>query len=834
MTRCGFAGISMLALAIGCPARAQVGDRAVATAIADSGNDIVVTATKRERTLHDVPISVAVTGAQTVQRAQIRDLIDLQSVVPSLKVVQLSAVGQTNFIIRGFGNGNGNDGIESSVGVFIDGVYRSRSAAALDDLPEIERIEVLRGPQSTLFGKNVSVGAISIVTKRPQFTFGGSAEIGYGSNNAMIARASLTGPLSQTLALRVSGNVDERDGFFTNLARNGEDINNRNRWSVRGDLLWQPTAALSVRIIADYNLIRERCCGVTSVYNGPRTVLLGQLGFGIPDTGPQTGTAFSRRVYANVTPDNRVRGEGISAEIDDDLGFARLTSITAYRDQINQTVQDIDFTGADLVGNTTANAIKTFTQEVRLTSQGHGPFSYLLGAFYQDERLDTGRTIAYGKDIRTYVNALTGGAVTQLERLQVAAGNADVVPGRTYFGAGQGVVDMYRLAQRSLSLFGQLDYKATDRLTLTGGLAYLNDRKATQSFVILTDRFSRLNLQNVPELGSLPLQILNPAAPAGAKVPTDLFGALGAVQFFYGNSPVHGPVNYPNASESGVVTGDRLTSIARVAYDFGAVVAYVSYATGWKAAAVNLSSDSRPPDASGVGRGAAPETVSVYEGGLKAGFRGGYLTLAVFRESIKGFQSNAFTGSGYALVNAGEESVRGFEVDTAYRPFAWLSLTGAVTYLDGRYDSFTGAACQSYDTVRCPRNPTTGQLPDFRDLSGDSPSGVPMWSAAASVTLQKDFGGGFSGYIRGEYDYTSDTWLSESTPPRYATWGVSIVNASIALAHAPSQLEIDVWGRNLTDDHSFIATFGAVVQDGSYSGYPSQPRTYGVTMRKRF
>ena len=169
------------ALAQTTPAPAAPQDEQVLT----DSDDIIVTATKREQTLQDVPISVSVTGVETIEKAQIRDLIDLQSVVPSLKVAQFNAAGQTNFIIRGFGNGNGNDGIESSVGVFIDGVYRSRSASALDDLPEIERVEVLRGPQSTLFGKNVSAGAISIVTKRPAFDWGGKAEISIGNYSLM-------------------------------------------------------------------------------------------------------------------------------------------------------------------------------------------------------------------------------------------------------------------------------------------------------------------------------------------------------------------------------------------------------------------------------------------------------------------------------------------------------------------------------------------------------------------------------------------------------------------------------------------------------------------------
>jgi iron complex outermembrane receptor protein len=242
-------------------------------------------------------------------------------------------------------------------------------------------------------------------------------------------------------------------------------------------------------------------------------------------------------------------------------------------------------------------------------------------------------------------------------------------PGSTYFQAGQGIDDDYAMKQRSYSLFGQADYKVTDKLTLTGGLSYLNDRKRVASDVVLRDPFSALNLQNVPQLVALGL-------------PGNLYGALGSLQFYYGNSPTHGPVNFPNATESGELKGDKLTYAVRAAYDFGWVNAYVSYSTGWKAGAYNLSSDSRPPNANGVGRTAAPEDVSVYEAGLKANFQGGYLNLAIFDQSIKGFQSNAYTGIGYSLVNAGEESVKGFEVDSAWRPIDWLSLTAAATYLD--------------------------------------------------------------------------------------------------------------------------------------------------------
>ena len=862
---------SAIALLYATPALAQTNPAPASTRDeqdASDSDDIIVTATKREQTLQDVPISVSVTGAATIEKAQIRDLIDLQSVVPSLKVAQFNAAGQTNFIIRGFGNGNGNDGIESSVGVFIDGVYRSRSASALDDLAEIERIEVLRGPQSTLFGKNVSAGAISIVTKRPSFDWGGKAEITVGNYSQMQARATLTGPVSDSLAFRVSGSLNERDGYFKNLTT-GTGVNDRHRWSVRGDVLFEPSSDFSIRVIADYNMIKEICCGVTSIFNGPATQAIGLAGFAISDTT----RIFDRNVIFNADPYNRIVGKGVSGQVDWNVGFAKLTSITAYRNQVNQSNQDIDFTGAAISTNVTANEAKTFSQELRLASTGDGPLSWLIGGYYQNENLTTGRDIRFGKDARTFVNGLTGGAqglIFALESLQAAVGTPGVIPGRTYFGEGQGLSDNYKLKQRSYSLFGQVDFKVTDRLTLTGGLAYMNDRKQAASNVVMNDRFSLLNLSSQQAFAAIPFAALpasisgcllqkgfNPAS-TGGRVPINLFSgtlgpslpgpgsapcpaspagvnpfALNALQFFYANTANHGPVNYPNANESGIITGDKVTYAARAAYDLDFVNVYVSYSTGWKASAINLSSDSRPP-LNGVGRSAAPEEVTVYEAGAKAKFRGGYFNLAVFKQSIKGFQSNAFTGLGYSLVNAGKESVRGFEVDAAYSPVPALALTGAVTYLDPKYDSFTGAACVNYDTVRCPVNPATGLRPSFRDLSGQRPAGIPTWSFSTSATLSHDFTGDISAYVRGEFDYMSKFQLTETTPPNLSTYGQNNVNASLGVSSKVNQLELMFWVRNLTQDNQLISTFPTVAQDGSYSGYPNQPRTYGATLRKSF
>jgi len=196
-------------------------------------DEIVVTATKRSQTLQDIPIAVSVTSAETIEKAQIQDLLDLQSVVPSLRVSQLQTSASSNFVIRGFGNGANNVGIEPSVGVFIDGVYRSRSAASISDLPRLERVEVLSGPQSTLFGKNASAGVVSVVTPKPTGESGGFVSASFGDFNALVLKGLYEGSLSDTVAFDVAASSNTRDGFTDNLA-NGSELNDRDRFALRG------------------------------------------------------------------------------------------------------------------------------------------------------------------------------------------------------------------------------------------------------------------------------------------------------------------------------------------------------------------------------------------------------------------------------------------------------------------------------------------------------------------------------------------------------------------------------------------------------------------------
>ncbi len=824
---------------------AAAGAIAASAAYAQS-DEIIVTATKREQTLQEVPIAVSVVDDRSIEQSNVQDLFDLQTLVPSLRISQLQSSSQTNFIIRGFGNGANNPGIESSVGVFIDGVYRSRSAAAILDLPVLERVEVLRGPQSTLFGKNVSAGAISITTKLPEFEWGGGVEASYGRFNEAIFRGSLTGPVSDTVAFRVSGSTNNREGYYDNIV-DGTDVNERDRWAARAELLFEPTDALRFRVIGDYNKIDEVCCGAIQLLNGPATQFIGApMPFGLGEiVDSAADRAYSVALDEQVR--NELTGKGLSLQMDWDWGGAALTSITAYREQTDFSDTDVDFSGADLAINPQFREFETFTQEVRLASTGENTVDWLIGGYYFDESVFLDRDVIFGNDIRNYANGLAGGALPGLE-----AGIG--LPAGTLFAPGQGYFGEYNMDNRSFSIFGQFDFHLTERLTLSGGVAYLDDKKEYTINDTLTDVFSQLNFTQIgfaqlfgaltggqaptpANFALFPAQfaLANASSTVPCNPPTVVAPfcnpalALTALQFF------EPPVNVPpggNALDDGLAEGDKVTYTLRAAYDVADWLnAYFTYSTGWKASAVNLSSDSRVPDpVTGFGREASPEEVKLYEVGFKAQFDQGFINIAVFDQTIRGFQSNIFIGTGFVLANAGEQSVRGFEVDSQWQPFESLVATFGVTHLDPEYDSFPNAPCTTFVGVApaaCAMGAATF------DASGVRPAGIAPWSIGASLTFTQPLGPNLDGYLRGEFEAETDVQTVENVPASVSSRNVENLNISVGL-NWENGFEIQGWVRNALNDSYIIQAFPTVVQPGSFSGYLNEPRTYGVTVRKKF
>ena len=824
----GFAAIASISV----PAFAQDADEDTSRTL----QTVTITATKREQTLQDVPVAVSVVDESVIEKSEIVDLGDLQSIVPSLRVSQQQSSANTNFIIRGFGNGSNNAGIEPSVGVFIDGVYRSRSASQISDLPNIQRVEVLRGPQSTLFGKNASAGVISIITKKPQYEWGGNVEGTISNYDGYRLGGYVTGPISENLAFSLGGGYNTRDGYAEDIG-SGVASNERDRWNIRGEMLFEPTDNMSFRLIADYDEIDEVCCIAANVVNGPTGAAVGALGGQIVAEDP-----FSYKVAYNFPSTNQISNGGVSLQSDFDMGAFTVTSITAYRKSELSTDQDSDFTSADLLSrNSNDTEIKTFTQEVRLTSNGTGPVDWMVGAFYFDESVDIENQLLYGSQIRGYIDILSSGLLTGLEPavFGVASG--------TFFQPDQGMTEAYGQDNTAASIFGTVDYHITDRLTATFGLNYTQDNKDAFANVVSTDTFAAVDLDPLSPyiqqatLGGLLIQAgvdpTNPAAvgafatnfpDAFATIQTTAAGAtdsLQQLQFF----PQF--VNFPNAVEGGS-TNDEDTSVTlRLAYDLtDNINVYGSYATGFKATSWNLSRDSRPtaasyallaqgglltPNLTAGTRYAGPEESKVYELGIKGAYSDFAFNVAIFDQTIEGFQSNAFTGTGFALTNAGEQSTQGVEADIQWNVTDQLLVSAAGTYLDAVYDSFPNSASG--------------------DLSGQKPYGIPDLSTSLAATYSFTVNS-LDSFIRADWQYESPSDYFDD-PQDQALIDmekeVNTVNASAGFT-TENGLSVTVWGRNIFDDEYITVAFPAVAQEGSLSGYPNQPATYGMTVRKSF
>ncbi len=865
-----------------------------AGAMAQSSDDVItVTAQKREQTLQEVPIAVSVVQAETIQNAQIVDALDLQSVIPSLRVSQLERSSNATFIIRGQGNGANNPGIEPSVAVYIDGVFRSRAGTVLSDLMDIERVEVLRGPQSTLFGKNATAGVVSIITQSPQFEFGGTAEATVGNYNTTILRGSVTGPASDNVAFSLSGSYNQRDGYYDNLGP-AADFNNRDRWSIRGQLLFLPTDNLEIRLIADYDEIDEHCCGTDRFIDGPTgPVLRGLLG-----GQTSAGAGFNYQIATDFANQNQIDNSGVSLQADWSLGETMtFSSITAYRMYDDFVDFEGDFTTLSLLGeNIRGLDVDTFSQEFRLTGDWNNRAFYLLGAYYSREDMTVEDSRLYGTDTRAYVDILSGGALPAFE---VPLGFAP----NTFFAPGGGTRYTAEQEDEQFQIFAQVDFNLTDRLVLTGGLAYFQaDKEVDFRNVVRTNPFSDLNLVELGLGGFLASAGIDPNNPAQvgafAAAQPAVFGAFvnASTTFnsvalnnggvldpatgvvvdpatglplanplldFYalGLQPLGALTPFPNSVEDGTTSDSDWPYTIRLAFDAtDRTNVYASFSRGFKASSWNLTPDTRPDtndvaalraagelaadnalglptvvntaEALGVAgnqRFARPEITETFEIGFKTRFSFGSLDVAFFDQTITDFQSSVFQGAGFAVINAGEQSAQGLEFDSVINPPAipGLTITLAGLWMNAEYDDFQGAPVVSGSAIDL----ADGVADGTGDLSGQEVAGIPEFSGSFGLQYNHELEMGEL-FFRADWQYESDVRVGENLPDTI-TREVSTINASVGL-NLDNGIEALVWARNLNEDEYYTSGFPTTLQAGSFSTYPNQPRTYGLTLRKRF
>jgi outer membrane receptor protein involved in Fe transport len=786
--------------------------------------EIVVTAQKREQSLQDVPIVVTTVSGELLQDAGVRDIRDLTVLTPGLTVTSTSNETVVTARVRGVGTVGDNPGLESSVGVVIDGVYRPRNGVSFGDLGQVSRIEVLKGPQGTLFGKNTSAGVINVITAGPTNDFQAEGELTYGNYDQWGLTGSVSGPLSETVGAHLFVGTRQRDGYQNIITGPGPRTERRDNdqdfWTVRGQLLLTPIDQVDVRIIADFTKRDESCCVGTQLFVGQaansRANFINAVRPGSLDT---TSTPFDRQGYANRPTDQDVEDKGVSAEVNWDLGSGlKLTSITAIRNWRTETGQDSDFTAADLVwrpaGGDNFVEFGQFSQEVRLAGDAvDGRLNWLVGGFYANEDLKSRSVLNYGSDYYAYfAGRVLGGAPSLI----------GLTPG-TIFQAGNGSDDRYKQTSDTFALFTNNSFEITEQLELTVGLRFTRDEKK------LTSRYSTTGSscdQAEAAFGAL-------SGAVGQAAATSIVGGL-CLNAQNNDFDALGTYSQERTEE-------EFSGTAKLAYRWNSdVMTYASYSRGYKAGGFNLDREQRIlVTATGPDFTADPDTsfrgefVDSYELGAKTSWfdRSLMLNVAAFYQEFTDFQLNTFVGTAFVVETLPEVVSKGIDADFIYLPpIDGLTLQGGVTYAETEIKPFTAA-----DLL----NPT--RFNSLRRLPGARLSFAPLWSASLAGTYERELGNGLKimGNLSGKF--TSSYNTGSDLHPSKIQDEMVLVNGRVGIGSDDDRWVVELWSNNLFDkDYVQVGFNGPFQVDENndaisvYDAFLGAPRTYGVTLRLKY
>lgn len=748
--------------------------------------DVVVTARKRKERSQEVPIAMTVIGKQQLQDHQISNVRQLFQEVPTLQVI-IPNSRNASLNIRGIGSSLANDGLTSPVGVFVDGVYYARPGAATFDLIDLERVEVLRGPQGTLFGKNTIAGALNISTLAPSFTPSTTAEASIGSYFYKQFRGTTTGPIGDQWAYRASASWTRRDGFLTNV-RTGQDLNDYKDISLRAQAYYVPNTDFNFRLIADYDKQHINCCNSTGIKDIISTTSSGTpFPNGFAQRAAKLGYKPTFGATSNETdidsPQNIVtHQQGISGTANWNIwdGYT-LSSITAYRQWAFDPNNDFDFIGLPVLTNNDTNSHQEqFSQEVRLSSPGGRKFEYVLGLYYFWELIQSTNDTTLGSSAWGWISqgstalasagkTLGDAALTGLTQLQHAEPKTS-----SYAGYGQGT------------------YHVTDALDVTAGLRYTYEKKSV----------------NLVQYNVLP------------AVPSSLTALTPILRLIQNSVLTSGTFSqdYSEGNPSGTVSA---------AYKFTPnVLGYASYSRGYQSGGVNVGLVAK-----GLSQTVDPETANAYELGVKSEWfkKRLQVNLAAYLQDINDYQAttvvNTATSSNSYIANVGKVTSKGLELDAKALPFKNLLLTASGAYTDAILDSYTNAPCP----------PET--LASSCDLSGTQAPGSSKWAAYTSATYSHkldDWGPReLIGYVSADYSYRSQFQNGANSTYQWAP-GYGIADLTLGVRFDDKSWDLSVWGHNLFDKVYYTAIGSLAFNVGATTGFRGDPRMIGLTLRHTF
>jgi len=740
--------------------------------------EIVVTATKREESIQDVPIAVSAFTGDDLAKRGVTDLVGLQEVAPSISIYNSNSTSNGGTIrIRGVGTTGNNPGLEAAVGTFIDGVYRSRAGLAFNDMVDIERVEILRGPQGTLFGKNTVAGALNIVSKKPEFTNNAAVTVGAGNYGLTEFKGHANFAASEQLAFRIAGSYTDRDGFYENI-EGGDAYDKRDRYTIKGQMLWQPSDDLTVHLLADYTEKDEDCCPAAYYINGSAAPIVEILGGNTSLYQKDSDI----KVGVNHEPFEDVEDDGVSLditwEVSDNMTFR---SITAQRNYEVFRGQDIDFGNADiLLPQDSSESFENFSQEFQLLGSTDS-IDWLVGAYYYTEDLDSDEMIVLGTQGPEFVSRLVG-AGTAL--IPVFSGNPAGRVNSTGVVPNQGYDATYYSETEGWSIFTHNTWHATDKFDVTVGLRYSDEEK---------------------DAGA----IIN-GAPVGTFV-NDPFCAVVPIGSLC--------ENYSWANKE---SEDETTGTFKVAYQLSDDInTYASFSRGYKAGGWNLDQEAvGSTDANGNPVDQArfdPELSDSYEIGLKGEFFDYKLQLntAIFYTEFEDFQLNTFTGLGFTVGNVDDVTSEGIEVEGVYRMSDIAMLTFGVTYADARYGDQD--------------NPADAHLVDQR-LTYSS-----LWQGSAALFVEDEIPGMDWTYnFNLNFSHSGEVNTGSGLEPEKVRGAMNLVNASLGFNSNDGRWGATIWGRNLGDTQRPMVIFNSVFQGTSRSNFSNIGRTFGVTFTANF
>lgn len=741
------------------------------------GGDILVTARKAKERLRDVPIAITAMGGDQLRKMGHTRVDELSQFVPGANFIVANG-RQASYTLRGLGGNPGNEGLEGSTGVFLDGIYLSRPGMAAMDLIDIDQVEVLRGPQGTLFGKNTTSGAVSIKTALPSFTPVVRGEATYGNYNYQQYQASVTGPIASTLAARLTGYRTSRDGIAENVTKDSksEDIN---RWGLRGQLLFEPSSDLSVRLIGEYAHEQQGAGAAVMVTSqGSNYTALQKK---LTATGANIAIDPDGLTTATNGPEQvGTRQYAASAEVNWKLGGFTLTSLSAFRRWTYSSNSDADLTSADAFTGGNDVRVKQWSEEVRLAFPTGGPIDAVLGTFYYGQRLSANSKVGYGSDAAAWLTGISNAD------LPAAAASSSTIATYLNYNNTQWSTRA-NPATDSVAGFGQATWHVNPQWNITGGLRVTYEAKHENVW----------RLQPVSSVTGEPVAAL----ASSAVVPVHASTSNTGVSFL--------------ASTDYHVTQD--------------IMAYGLVSRGQKAGGLNTT---LPVSSLGMtSLIVKPETATNYEMGLKADLfaRKLNLNLGIYRMDVQNYQAtyNATLSNGSTaqfLTNIGRVRTQGVEADATLHPVQGLQLHAFAGYTDARYRSYTNAPCALENT---------GQT--VCDLSGQTVAGAPKWTLGFSGNYEHDIGEKLAAYAGGEYSWRSHFYGSLDNS-RYAVTGdYSLVNLRVGVKAKDGRWDLSVWGKNVLDKHyvTNYLNYNSFLP-GVYGAMFGDPATYGVALRGAF